>query len=406
MARAWNWQKWGSVTDPIHKSDLNGIVGKFGCLAQFKKKKIELATEGARKYEAANGKLCCGNAVHTVIHRVCKSKPAMDALKMGEVISRASLEKAFREEFENERKGREVKWWGAKEDKWTSDCIDMLEGLMGDITNHVEEVVMAECGFVYELNNIWLTGAIDLLYRPKGGHGLAMADWKTGAQKPHQIDLDHGWEAGIYGNAVKSAWFVPFDSVEETEGVPHRIAMERACVELGKAQDELNKIRAQYGEESNEFTVRAEKNLSEIVSIYGARRFDDYPTRIRHVHLRDYVPYKRKSAPMMLRPEELEWAGLTEPAKYPREKGDQRGPAWYKVNRSESDTPRLSHLLKAVVSWVRFGRFPAAPGEMCTRCKFKSECLLEGYKPIGEDLRQVEMLMKKTADFDSLEDDD
>ena len=35
-----------AATDLIHKSDLNGIVGKFACLSQFQRKKEERATGG------------------------------------------------------------------------------------------------------------------------------------------------------------------------------------------------------------------------------------------------------------------------------------------------------------------------------------------------------------------------
>ena len=51
---------------------------------------------------------------------------------------------------------------------------------------------------------------------------LSFADWKTGAQRPHQIDLDHGWQSGIYSGALRSGYFVPFDNVPER--IVHRFA--------------------------------------------------------------------------------------------------------------------------------------------------------------------------------------
>ena len=138
-------------------------------------------------------------------------------------------------------------------------------------------------------------------------------------------------------------------------------------------------------------------------SKFGAVHFDEYPERIRYVHMRDYIPYARKSKRLLERPEELEWAGLKAPEKVEFEKGDMRGPAWYHVQRAESDTPRLIHLLRAIVSWVRFGRFPSAPGEMCSRCKFREPCLLEGYKPIGDEKKRLEVA-QRGLDFDGFDD--
>jgi len=107
----------------------------------------------------------------------------------------------------------------------------------------------------------------------------------------------------------------------------------------------------------------------------------------------------------MQRPEELEWAGFDKAGPRAYKKGEMRGPGWYRVQRAESDTPRLQHLLRKVVSTIRFGNFWAAPGEMCTRCKFRAPCLTDGYKPIGEDKKQLELLTRR-FDFDGFNDAD
>lgn len=400
----WNHQKWGRATDLIHQSDLYGLIGKFGCPEQFRRKKTE-AAQGKRTYETANGKLTGGVAVHAVLHRILRSPPAVAAMLNPEQhFSRSVLEKAYDDEFDRERRGREVSWYKTSADKLRNECVSMLVGVLEDMRNHVGEVVAVECGFVFHVDGIWLTGATDIIYRPPGLASLGLGDWKTGAQKPHQIDLDHGWQSGIYAGAMRHGYFVRFENVECLPGEEHRDALERVCSDIGVAWqatigDELaaDNLAGEPDDYTRQQWEHNTATLARLVELHKAERFDEYPERIRYVHLRDYIPYSRKSKRMLERPEELAWAGLEAPAQSSFEKGDRRGPAWYHVQRSESDAPRLRHLLRAVVSWVRFGRFPAAPGEMCSRCRFREPCLLDGYKPVGDEKKQLE---QATASFD------
>ena len=418
MTARWDHQRWGRSTDLIHQSDLFGLIGKFGCPEQFRRKKLE-ALGGKRTYDSANGKLASGNAVHAVKHRILKSPPAIEAmLDKTQTFAESTMRHAFDEEFEKARGGRSVNWYGkgTDADKHKADCVAMLTGSMADMRNHIGEVVAAECGFVFHVDGIWLTGAVDLIYRAPGSSRLSLGDWKTGAQRPHQIELDHSWQAGIYAEAMKHGYFVRYENVEARDGEEHRDALERVCGEIAvawqatiDAQVELDSYGA-HDHPSNLVTSRnalklMQGELDKVLDAHGAERFGEFPERIRYVHLRDYIPYTRKGSRMLERPEELEWAGLKAPAKSPFEKGDARGPAWYRVNRSEADAPRLRHLLKAIVGWVRFGRFPAAPGEMCSRCRFREPCLLDGYKPIGEERRKLDQATRE-FDFDGFGDAD
>ena len=129
--------------------------------------------------------------------------------------SEASIASAFDDEFSRERAGRPVDWYKTDPDKWRAECIAMVRGLLDDMRNHVEAPLLVEAGFVYQIDGIWLTGSTDLVYRAPGCDGVSLADWKTGKQLPHQIDLDHGFEGAIYGNAVLSAWFIPYANITE-----------------------------------------------------------------------------------------------------------------------------------------------------------------------------------------------
>lgn len=402
MAKVWDWQKWGTAGDLIHQSDLNGVVGKFGCLEQFKRKKEERATEGKRTYENASGKLCAGNAVHAVLHRILRSAAAVDAmLTAPESFTERQLAMTFDDEFERERAGRPVDWYKTNAAKWRDECVAMLFGAVRTMRKHVGEVVLAEAAFVYSIDGLWLTGSVDLIYRAPGSKRLSFCDWKTGAQKPNQIDLDHGWQSGIYAGALNDAIFVPYDNVPKIEGRAHRDVVEDVCTSIAKAWQAAN----ENGEQVDLDGKTARQELDALVEQHGARRFDEFPERIRYVHLRDFIPYAKAGARVVDRPEELTHYGLEATARIKYTAGDTRGPGWYHVVRSEGDAPRLRHLLRAVVSWIRFGRFPAAPGEMCTRCKFREPCLLDGYKPIGEDKRRLEVLTKQ-IDFDGFDADE
>lgn len=411
MSRVWNWQRWGRADDLIHQSDLTGLLGKFGCPQQFKRKKEERATGAANKDDTRiSAKLAAGIAVHAVIHRVLRNTAARDVVLSCEgagKLSDASIRDAYKEEFGRAHENREIVWRKSTPEKLHDECFSMLRGLLDDLRNHVAEVVLAECAFAYPLDGMWLTGTIDLVYRARNKDGsasdrLSFADWKTGALRPHQIDLDHGWQSAIYANAMRDGYFIPFEKVPRIEGEAHRDSVERACVQIATAwqvwKDEGSLDRK---DESTESTRRLNKVLAE----RGAIRFDEYPNQIFYVHLRDYIPYLRATKKMLSRPEELEWCGLHEPERVSFEKGDPRGPAWYRVQRSESDTPRLRHMLRAVVSWVRFGRFPSAPGELCVRCPFREPCLLDGYKPIGDQKRALERAIRPLQ-FDGLDFDE
>ena len=392
MPRVWDWQKWGSVEDPIHQSDISGLLGKFGCPQQFKRRKEETAAAEERPdFDSCNGKLIAGNAVHAVIERVLRSEPARAALLAGNPPADRTLAYAFQEELDRERAGRAVHWYKTDPAKWQDDCVAMLVGLMSEIRSHVAEVVLAEAGFIYELGGVWLTGAVDLVYRARMPDGsaserLSFADWKTGANRPTQIELNHGWQSGIYAAAMAQGIFIPAHKAPALHGYSRRQSLEIACINVATPR--------QY---------KADPALiAHLDGGYEARFFHEYPERIRYVHLRDYVPYTRRTKKRLTRPDELQWAGIPEPQDVRFEKGDIRGPAWYRVVRSEGDVKRLESLIRSVVGWVRFGRFPPAPGELCERCRFRDPCLMDGYKPTGEDLRHLERLTNG-LDFDGLD---
>lgn len=402
--KKWPHQKWGRCTDLIHQSDLKNIIGEYGCPAQFRYKKTAAAQGPREPRSTVNGKMTAGTAVHAVLHRILSSPPAIEAvMSPAQSFARSTLSKAYHEEFDGEAGDRTVEWFKHKADKVHEECIDMLFGVVEGMRHHVGEVVAVECGFVYHLNGIWVTGAVDLVYRAPGSDRLSFADWKTGANKPCQIELDHGWQSAIYAQALKDGYFVRFEDVVAQPDEEHRDALERACQEIAVAWQSITDA----SEERDEIGPESDA-LADALARHRATRFGEFPEQIRYVHLRDYIPYSRKQSKVLRRPEELAWAGApldSKGHKVTMEKGDARGPAWYHVNRSESDAPRLLHTVKAVISMVRFGRFPAAIGDICNRCSHRETCLNTGYQATGEEAAAMQNISRAVGseDFDGLD---
>ena len=402
-ANKWAHQKWGRCADLIHQSDLKNIIGEHGCPAQFQYKKTAAAQGPREPRTTCNGKMAAGTAVHAVLHRILSSPPAIVAvMDARQSFARSTLSKAYYEEFDAEAGDRTVEWFKHNADKVHEECVDMLFGVIEDMRHHVGEVVAVECGFVYQAGGIWMTGAVDLVYRAPGSKQLSFADWKTGVNKPCQIELDHGWQSAIYAQALKDGYFVRFEDVAVQPGEEHRDALERACQEIAVAWQAMDDA-ADEGRQG-----AAEADLADAIARHRATRFGEFPEQIRYVHLRDYIPYSRKQSKVLRRPEELAWAGAPPDArdhKVTMEKGDVRGPAWYHVNRSESDAPRLLHTVKAVVSMVRFGRFPAAVGDICNRCSHRETCLNTGYQATGDEAVAIQNIARTVGsdDFDGLD---
>jgi hypothetical protein len=120
-------------------------------------------------------------------------------------VTRTRVKATFWDELETELGGRQIEWNGATDD----DYIDMVHGALNLLHEHVAEIVMLEAGFTLELDGLYFAGHTDLIYRPRAApHTLALGDWKTGKTKPDPIELNHGWESGIYSAAMRFGTFL------------------------------------------------------------------------------------------------------------------------------------------------------------------------------------------------------
>jgi len=396
---AWNYRQYGSAIDPVHKSHLNDITGDWGCPTRFRYAMDARAAAGGAVYnldKPVRGDAACGTAAHETIARVLTHPETRDRVLAGPgVVSRDHVARTLNEELKREAGGRRIEWYDDDAGEVITDRVSMVCGLLDDLHRHVAEVVLVEPAFLVKLGAHWLSGHIDLVYRPRRNPaGLALADWKTGASRPLPIELDHGWEAGVYSLAVHSGVFLDRAQLEVIPGGeagvttvacgthtvthPSRYMAERECAE---------RVLAAAA------TAAELKGASPGVPLQSLYRF---PGEIYHVHLGDYVPYKRGGKKAIKRPEDLAWYRLAQPATVKFEAGALRGPAWLPVRITEHDIPRVEYRVRNVVGMIRMGRFIDQIGDRCAKCPYAGDCLTGGYALRGDARKDAERALQGT----------
>lgn len=339
----WVYRDYGRITDPIHKSHLNGLTGDYACPKRFH---FDRNTDyKARDEQRRYARTALGTAVHEVIAGI-----------LSRLISPTdSLKELLRELGPLET----IEWGDDDPDSLINERAAMVDGLIVAARGRMKRVLAVEPGFIAPFGDYWIAGHVDVVYEPVSAPGtVAIADWKTGQQKPHPLALDHGWEAGIYSAALTHGLFIE------------------------RGQRSQRDLDAMLIEE-------ARTHGSNLPVTFGA-----FPSAIHHVHLADYIPYKKASSRYVHRVEDLAWLGLDAPATVKSKPGEQRGGAWCPVRLTEHDLVRLDSRLRMVVGLVRLGRFFDRPGEMCTRCPHREPCLNAGYEARGSERSELLDLYK------------
>lgn len=405
----WDYRKYGSLEDPAHKSHMSTLLGEFSCLEQFRRDRIrELSGE---QRDTLSGKTEFGTAGHETIARALRNQAVRAGLLAGtSAPSIESVRKVVLEEYRRAVGAKDVAWYGKAEyEDVYSDVSWMVEGLFRELHYYVASVELIEAGFIVQLGDLFVEGHIDLVYRPKSNPAaLAITDWKTGASKPNQIELDHGYEGGFYSLALERGLFLPVEVLKVW-----REAHEPSAVPLDAA-DFLLLLNARSDREAMHTALRGimRRNLRDEPLPEGVRCFGVFPAEIHQTHLADYVPYEKKGAKAVQRPEDLAfWTRvLNRPVhagdKVNYEKGMTRGGAWMPVLRTADDIVRLEKLLRTVVGWVRFGKFVPAISEKCNRCSYKGPCLTDGYELRGDAAKELNAALKGVDVGDELSIDD
>lgn len=415
----WPFKRYGLTVDPVHKSHLNELTGEYGCPRRFRyQRDAEHAAErgepdptgrvpsGATRVNAA---LACGTAVHETIARAlnnaaaCADLVSPRAADHSELVGGVELGERVRRTFEHELRiaadGRELDFGDEDPERMVGDRIAMVCGVLRSLHRYVRRVIAVEPGFICELEGVWYSGHIDLIFEPVDAPGeLAICDWKTGASKPHPLELAHGWEGGVYSLACERGLF-----------------LRRECVHVSRAAAN-DGTAGWYGEcKTGDASIvacvtrptawQAERDGLELglkmlarVGVDGAGfRLGKYPARVYHVHLRDFVPYQKSGAKEAKRAEDLTFYGLERPAKVKYVAGQLRGPAWLPVELHAHDVARLAYRARNVIGTVRMGRFPDYVREHCQRCPFARDCLTDGYAARGDQLAALESTLKQAG---------
>ena len=321
----WSHRAYGQLRDPVHKSHLLTIAGPYACPRRFVLDRLN-----PRDAEAVTpDKLGLGTATHEVIA--------------------AHLTTGIRyEENTTTQLEFELRHWlgdaaAAVDRDMLRERAEMVRGLLAHgLSRHVGRVIACESGFIAPFGPYWLCGHVDLVYEPLTAPlTIALADWKTGASKPHLLELAHGWEAGVYSAALRHGFF-----------------MERS----GRTRDELERALIEHAEQFG------------VTPTYGT-----FPSAVHHVHLADYVPYRKTGSKRVHRPEDLLHYGYPSARQHTYKPTEMRGGAWISVPLREGDLTRFAWRLKQVVGAVRMGKLFDMPGEQCTRCRHQTPCLNDGY---------------------------
>lgn len=383
---AWDFKRWGTINDPIHKSDLNAISGDYGCLKSFRYSKDRIANGESRDSDTeCNGRATSGTATHETISRAIlnpKVQPLMLQPGGDWKVEPAGCKRVYQEEMHRAVGGRMVHWFDDDPNDIADSRGEMIAGLLNDMRRYVRSVRFAEAGFIVRVGDYWCSGHVDLVFEPVRHPGtLALADWKTAAQKPHPIALDHSWESGVYSAAMRDGLWIAREHVELPFGTVNKYELERKALEA-----ELIRV-ARVVTETGEIEPHV-------------HTLGEFPSVIHYVHLGDYVPYKRAGKKAAERPEELEFYGLRGAAEVKYKAGERRGPAWYGVRRTEEEVPRLEAMLRNVVGTVRMGRFFPSVGEKCVRCPHKQPCLNSGYELRGQEKVELDRVLNQVAILD------
>lgn len=342
----WDHRQFGTLADPVRQSALANIASQHGCPKRYS---YERRAEGERPAHVA-WKPALGTAIHETLRRALRTEPFDEgdvapwpkiaamwdgmsgdrraAVKVAHPALVARMREVIREELERAADGRELRWYDDDPEVEIEAAVAMVLGATRIVAEVASEVVAVEVPFLVRLGDYYSSGTLDLLYRDLAG-ALALIDWKSGANRPDEVSLRHGYQPAIYGEAVARGVTWPGRRWESPEDAAH-MRQRFATIEAGDALDETE------------------------------RRWDAWPARIDVVHLRDLVPYRR--APAKKTGKTIE---------------DQRGPALYPSSRLPGDVVRLHVSLSTIVGTVRLGRFPERIGEQCRRCAHREACLGE-----------------------------
>src|ERR1700733_4027867 len=111
----WNYRRYCSSADPIHKSHLNAITGDYGCPRQFRYS-MDARADGKHERDdesrSVSGKAACGTAAHETIARALTHATLGPRVLAGPgTVTNSDVNKVFALELEREAGGRAIEWY-------------------------------------------------------------------------------------------------------------------------------------------------------------------------------------------------------------------------------------------------------------------------------------------------------
>lgn len=244
------WRSFGTADFPVRQSHLNDIASQNGCAKRFFYEHDEATTAAPR--ERAHWRPSLGTAVHRVLERALtrtwsqlvdiygpasSMRPADAPPTWAPRALHQRIDEVLREELTAAAEGKQIDWYGEDPESELAAGVSMALFGLRTAVERAEEIVACEAPFRAELDAFHLEGTLDLVYRPRGAKEgtIALADWKTGERKLHQVLLDHGYQGAIYAHALEhgvlwpgtereqrlGAWPTEIHIVHLRDGVPY-----------------------------------------------------------------------------------------------------------------------------------------------------------------------------------------
>ena len=361
---AWDYRRFGTAADPIRQSALGAFASQDGCGRRYRYERDAEAAGIERERATAHWRPTVGTAVHRVIERALGREPMASAVLEGRLPSPQRVDAVLDEELVRAAEGRPIDWGDASPQHERIVARWMVLGALRTVSERAARIIAIEAPFVVELDGYTLGGTIDLVYEPRGaepGRAVALADWKTGERRPHQVVLDHGYQTGIYSHALRDGVLWPGTERETRLGL-HPESIHIVHLRSYASHERLRAVLA---------AVRESSDTSKELLVRVARRGWPVSTHSIGGALRalaeDGLVTKKRAG------KDTIWSAT------PTDREPAAEAIWLESRRSPDDVARLRVSLRTIVGTVRMGRFVEQLGEQCGRCPFRQQCLGDGH---------------------------
>ncbi len=226
----WAFQKFGTEADPIRQSAINAIASQNGCARRYRFDR-DAQADGTAQPPAAHWRTCLGTAVHAVIERALTRTWSQIEAIYGPAASvprpadappgwaprslRDRIDEVLREELTRAAgvdaagQPRPVEWYDEHPETEIAAGVAMVIGALRTTAERASSIIACEAPYRAQLDEWWLDGTIDLVYRRRVDDALAFADWKTGERKLPQVVIDFGYQPSQYAYALEHGVLFP-----------------------------------------------------------------------------------------------------------------------------------------------------------------------------------------------------